>query len=219
MEDNSSYILGNSWSLNLIHKDNLRKIDDCEDVYVTNYFPRYYQRLNARPSVWIWGATSEIKFYHILQNLINDIDKDSYLTEKLHTLMIPVSHPVFKDIKSSKLRIVYYNRYKHDDENQIIANSLNDTVFHYGNVLSDAINIAHIDNPKNKIKILGCPYSRFFQYFYENKSKGWTEESNEKFVNVQWDGFKQMMNQGVNIIDCNNICESNTTYNIPTGEI
>jgi hypothetical protein len=209
-----SYVIGNSWQLNLLMPEERAHLDAQPWVFVCNEFPLYWRRAMFRPSVWALGDTHNARGVEICARVIEAWQADAILLEKMaHRYVALESRGAIERLTGSPVRI--YRRADPGNGSQAIGADLDATIFHFGTTLSDLLNLAVLLNPGGEIRLLGCQWGIRFQHFYADAHARKPAPGDRHFLARQWAGFEYFRRQGHEVVDCNHHHDAEPPFGIP----
>lgn len=200
-----SYVLGNSWQLNRLSAQERAALDREPFVLTCNYFPDHWRKIGFRPTAWVFGDSYDDATCRILASRLEVIRSDPELRERLQYLFVcSESHQAVEIVDQCDLPIIRYDRGHWDLRGQPLATSLTERIYHYGSTLTDVVNIALLVNPGQEVRLCGCQYGHRYGYFYHSPEE---HESTPPIYSVvverMWQGFNDMHQAGINLLDCN----------------
>lgn len=219
-----SYVVMNSRQILDLTKKERECLDSARWVFCMNRFPEFWKVARFRPTVWMMGDTETTDDCDILINQIEALLRDRReLGSRMTQLYVCAESSWAIETRDHKdyemVPITRYRRGHWSDDKQQFATSFFEPLYHRSTGC-DLVNAAMILNPGGEIRLLGCQRGINTGHFYdpvpfEDRQPGVLIEA------PMWACFKQAMEQGVKIVDCNKLHDESIpdVYGITRGTI
>ena len=222
-----SYVIGSSGQVNDLTEAERKHLDAAPWVFTVNSFLSHWEIAGFRPSAWIFGDNNRSDLVDEAALELSVIANDVLLIQRLRHVFLAVEE-YEREIRQAAMDwgipAKFFRRGQPWAKGQVLADSLDGRIYHYGSTLTNAVNLAAILNPGGEIRLFGCEYAFNSDHFWQPE-RWWHPHSKEqafwiKVKQTLWRGYRSLYDNGVPLLDC---CRSHTDLpaelRLPTGNL
>ena len=204
-----SFVIGSSYSILSLSEDDRQRLDAEPWVFCCNSFLSHWELAGFRPTVWCWGDNHSPELVSQVDVELSAVSHDILLQRRLRHLFVgreEYARDVELAVRRWALPVEFYRRGEPWAPQQHVAQTLQETIFHYASTLTDLVNFAAILNPGEEIRIVGNELGPGFGHFYSGPREHPGDEAARFWRRVKvgmWVALGKLHQFGLPLVDCN----------------
>lgn len=206
----ASYAMGNSWQLNWLSRADRERLDQEPWVFCCSRYPQHWRIIGVRPTVAVVGDSVTPDDLALMEDQFQAILRDDVLRQRLRLVFACAESPEAEQLIAAYIdRVPGLCRYVRPRMARLdamaVATRLDQPIWHYCTTYSDMLNIAWLLNTGREIRMIGNQFGTAPGHFEQGVPAFPTQTT--EFIHgasrLWWDGFVELFERGVDLVDCN----------------